>query len=77
MIRRQSFLLSAPKIFANCKLPIAAIKSSPDDLKKRVKKVTLQWDTLDINVKFFLLWRIVYTVADFFLISLLCSGPIK
>ena len=38
MIRKQSFLLlRAPKIFA--KLPITAIKSSPDDLRNELKKL--------------------------------------
>ena len=43
MIREQCFLLRAPKIFA--KLPITAIKSSPDDLKKELKKLPYN-DTL-------------------------------
>ena len=42
-LRKQSFLLRAPKIFA--KLPITAIKSSPDDLKKELKKLPYN-DTL-------------------------------
>ena len=42
-LRKQSFLLRAPKIFP--KLPITAIKSSPDDLKKELKKLPYN-DTL-------------------------------